>query len=244
MSFCFVYDGSFDGFLTAIFEAYRLKLPVRSFAAAARYSPNLFEERYSVETSPKEAERVWKRIVEQGGDFIGKMLFASFLSELPDVERQIWEYLQKLFSEEGKTFARNPISAEVMPLIRITNSVRRERDRLHGFLRFQKLEEELFFAGIEPEYHIIPLITPHFVRRFPQFSWIIWDIHRKKGVFFDRKTVEEITIDRFHLPRFEDDFCKMWKSYYQSTCTQERKNLLLQRQMLPRRYWAQLPEKN
>jgi hypothetical protein len=39
-----LYDGSFDGFLTAVFEAFRLHLPVSRIACEERYETSLFDE--------------------------------------------------------------------------------------------------------------------------------------------------------------------------------------------------------
>lgn len=41
----------------------------------------------------------------------------------------------------------------------------------------------------------------------------------------------------------EDFYQKLWRSYFKHITIEERKNLKLQRQHMPRRFWRYLPEK-
>jgi len=44
------------------------------------------------------------------------------------------------------------------------------------------------------------------------------------------------------LQEGEEFYQKLWKSYFTHINIQERKNLKLQRQHMPRRFWKYLPE--
>lgn len=55
-----IYDGSFDGFLTAVFTIYEERLNVVSITPEAYFQAGLFAEGIEVITNIKKAERVWK----------------------------------------------------------------------------------------------------------------------------------------------------------------------------------------
>ncbi|ETI99568.1 MAG: hypothetical protein Q611_LSC00264G0001, partial [Leuconostoc sp. DORA_2] len=40
----------------------------------------------------------------------------------------------------------------------------------------------------------------------------------------------------------KDEYSSLWKCYFKSTTIEERKNLRLQRQMMPKRYWKHIFE--
>ena len=50
-------------------------------------------------------------------------------------------------------------------------------------------------------------------------------------------------VNKALLEEGEDFYQKLWKLYYKQITIQERKNLRLHRQFLPRRFWKYLPEK-
>ncbi len=56
-----VYDGSFEGLLTAIFEVYEYKFPDPRLSAKNSAIP-LFGQQHLVHTSPEKAERVLKKL--------------------------------------------------------------------------------------------------------------------------------------------------------------------------------------
>ena len=238
-----LYDDSFDGFLTAVFEAFRLHLPVSRIVSESRYEVSLFdEEPHRIVTDSSSASRVWTGIVQRLDNDRVAMLYGSFLSELTGIEDHLWKYLVRLF-REGGAFAANPLAPEGLPLLKAAEAVKREQHRFLGFVRFQKTEEGLLFAEIEPQYDVLLLLVGHFRRRYPQKRWAIFDSKRGKGVLCENGEVCEIQIPDFHKGYQGDDFCDLWKQYYNSVTIAERKNLRLMCRELPRKYWAHLPER-
>ena len=57
----FLHDGTFEGFLSTIFEAVRLRLPVVAVEAASRHVPGLLESTREVATDMDAARRKFTR---------------------------------------------------------------------------------------------------------------------------------------------------------------------------------------
>ena len=68
-----------------------------------------------------------------------------------------------------------------------------ERIRLLQFVRFQKAADGTFFAAVEPEKNALPLVTGHFKDRFADQRWLIYDIRRAYGYYYDLKEVRQVT---------------------------------------------------
>jgi probable DNA metabolism protein len=99
------------------------------------------------------------------------------------------------------------------------------------------------------------LIVPHFRSRYAGQPWIIYDTNRNCGLYYDTRTVAEVTfpqeefsrlksgiVDEDRLSDDEAFFQQLWKAYFKSITIKERINLKLQRQQMPRRYWKYLTE--
>jgi probable DNA metabolism protein len=144
----------------------------------------------------------------------------------------------------------------VLEIHKLHQKVCREAHRIQMFVRFQKTTEGSYYASFAPMYDVLPLCIPHFRDRYADQSWIIYDLKRNYGFFYDLKTISQVVFDdlkvnpqngQMHNSLLADDeklFQKLWKQYYHSICIQERKNEKLHRQHLPKRFWKYLPEKS
>lgn len=238
-----VYDGSFAGFFSAVFESYRLRLNVRDICIEAHYQADMFCERMDIETSEEYAKRIQRGIRQRAGDDILETLYRAFLSEEEGVEMKLYAYLKRLFGPECDFAAHNPLSAELSPILLIAQSVIREWDLYLGMVRFQKVDDSLYVARILPKYNVVTLLAPHFKRRLPDQQWLIFDEKRKYGVYYDKVDVAEVEIENFKLPADTDEFCRGWEAYYRSVNIKERQNPICMRTHLPGRYWDALPER-
>jgi probable DNA metabolism protein len=99
------------------------------------------------------------------------------------------------------------------------------------------------------------MATNHFKKRFADQEWIIFDIKRGYGLYYDLRKVNEVTFDKSVLDAFttgslSDDktsenevfFKDLWKTYFQHLAIKERFNPKLQKQMMPVRFWKYITE--
>ena len=250
------YDGTFDGFLSLVFYAFENKTEPKEIAKPANVSQDLFSEIIEVETKTAKAERVWKGLVSKSSLKNARMVSVAFMSELPGIEILLWRYLKKVFTSPQKDFYQNMLDEDVYQVVQTARKVKKEVHRFYGFVRFQQTSDNIFFAPIEPDHDIIPLLITHFKNRYSNQPWVIYDTRRKYGIYYDTENVNEVFIENpnldFETGRLthkakdfrEDDYLELWQQYYESINIQQRKNKKQMTRFMPRRYWKYLPEKN
>jgi len=249
----FLYDYTFDGLLTCVFEAFNRKEFPEYIVGENKQLP-LFSESFRVITDDAKAERVLKALRKKISKPALDMLFISYLSELDGIEIHIFRYIQKaLLAEES--IETNFADPDVLELSKIYKKVTREEERIRQFVRFQKTADGLFFAVMNPAYNVLPLTARFFKTRYADQQWIIYDIKREYGLFYDFKTVETVHFDQLpfasengqlatdKLDEYETAFQNLWRDYLKAITINERRNLKLQRQHLPKRFWTYLTEK-
>jgi len=235
-------EQSFEGFLSAVFEAFRLKLSVERIVAEDIYVPQMFEDTLAIVANPEHAERVWNGIRKNAGNNIAIMVQAAYLSELPQMEFSLWEYVKGIFTNPEN--AQNTLEPHALAVFQTASKVKKESHDMKGFVRFQKAENDLMVAAIEPTYNVINLMAEHFVNRFPNMQWMIVDVKRGCGIHYDGRELYELHGEAANIPQINDEFAVLWKTYHKSVNIKERKNIRQQKRCLPVKYWKHLTEMN
>lgn len=250
----FVYDKTFEGFLTVVFDSYEKKIVPDKILGKEDAQGFLFAEIQEVVTDTKKAERVWAGLHKKLSDDACKMLSVNYLSELPDVEMLLYRYIQKALLSQV-SIENNFGDPTVVEVVQLFRKVMKETERVRQFVRFQKTEDGIYFASFDPQYNVIALTVKHFEARFADQPWIIYDTRRKFGYYYDLNSVSEIRFGDSHIDPItgkldesvlaEDEklFQTLWKNYFNHIAIKERTNLKLQKKFLPKRYWKYLPEK-
>ena len=251
----YTYDGSFDGFLTVVFEIYASKQPPVQIVNEQNRQPAMFDKVKNVAVDMEKSGRVWNGFVSRSNSGTSQMFYLAFASEAPGIEMKMFHYLEKLFADTTGTYYKNLLDSTSFELYNFARKVKREIHRFYGFVRFQQTSDGLYFSAIDPDHDIVPLLAPHFIRRFPAQKWVIYDSKRDKGIYYDGKTAQEIRLTDKQFGRLtgeisreiksgnEDIYRSLWKAYYKAISIPERKNTRLMLHFLPRRYWKYLPEK-
>lgn len=249
-----LYDGTFEGLLTSVFEVYEYKFEASKIVSKANYkTESIFAEHHQVITDQIKAERVLSKIEKNLGKKGISQLLRVFLSENENAERLILAAVSLSIQFPNDHVLNNFANPDMMDIAKITKSISREVHRTHAFVRFEKLQDEVYFAKIEPDFNVLPLIITHFKNRYQDQKWMIYDLKRQYGIFYDLDEVQ------FFEPAFEQtqqlkrtenilheeeiQYQKLWQRYFFKTNIPERKNLKLHVQSLPKRYWKYLIEK-
>jgi probable DNA metabolism protein len=249
----FRYDKTFDGLLTAVFDAYNRKEFPERLLSEAEPLPLFARQEHLVITGTDKSTRVWKALNKKIAKEVASMLMHVWLSELPGSDELLFRYIRKTF-DAPHSIATDFADDDILKVEKIARKVSRERMYLIQFVRFQKAADDIFFAPVSPVYNALPLTLPYFTDRFATQKWLIYDIKRRYGYYYDLKTAAEVTLDDDkHLlsgqlneelmAQDEKLFQDMWKSYFRALTIKERLNPQLQRQHMPRRFWKFLPEK-
>ena len=249
----FIYDHTFDGLLTCVFEAYNRKEFPENIIGENKQLP-LFTESFQVTTDDTKVDRVLKALRKKISKSALDMLFISYLSEFEGIEIRIFRYIQKALLSE-KSIEMNFADPDVLELSKIYKKVSREEERIRQFVRFQKTSDGLFFAVMNPAYNVLSLTARFFKIRYADQQWLIYDVRREYGLYYDLKTVEIIHFEQVPVvsktgrldpeksDEYETIFQNLWKDYLEAITIRERRNLKLQRQHMPKRFWKYLTEK-
>jgi probable DNA metabolism protein len=250
-----LYDGSFDGFLTSIFECYDRKLGDLSIVRRNRYQPGIASSALEVETDIVKSQRVWSSLKSKLSVSKRNEFYKAFLSELPEIERQLLEFTKYVFAS-NYNIEHDLGHPSVIAITKIAHQVHREKHRMEAFIRFQRMKDDLYYASVSPDFNVLPLIASHFKDRYADQNWLIFDNLRKYGINYDcsSSALTEVLIsfdidaNVNFLPEHmchEDEvpYQKLWKEYFDSVNIGARKNKKLHVRHVPTRYWRFLTEK-
>lgn len=127
-------------------------------------------------------------------------------------------------------------------------SVRRDRHKMHAFVRFKKIGErdsetgkrEIFAAWFEPDHRIVELTAGFFARRFTGMDWSILTPHGCSH--WDGETLSiSPGVDKSKAPH-ADDTEAAWTTYYSSIFNPSRVKIGAMMSEMPKKYWKNLPE--
>ncbi|UFH31196.1 TIGR03915 family putative DNA repair protein [Chryseobacterium sp. C-71] len=248
-----LYDGSFDGLFTAIFEVFEYKYKDVEIISKERFhQENIFAEIHEVITQEAKSERVLNKLEENIGKLGIHELVKVFLSEETDLEQIILSAVRQSLKYPNENILQNYADQDILRIAKISKSVSRERHRMTAFVRFEKMQDEVFFAKIDPDFNVLPLIRKHFKDRYQDQKWMIYDLRRNYGLLYDLETCdffypeEKLDLKKYQ-EKFHDEenqYQKLWQRYFFKTNIVERKNLKLHIQHVPKRYWKYLTEKH
>lgn len=91
----FIYEGSFEGLLTAVFDVYEHKVEKARIIAQKNFQPDMFGEPIEVYTDANKANRVWKGLQKRVSTAGLVNVYSVFLSELPEMEDTLLAFLKK-----------------------------------------------------------------------------------------------------------------------------------------------------
>ncbi len=251
----YIFDGSFEGFLTVVFRAFDDKRMPEAIVSRVAQTQLPLGEMVHVETSNDHAARVRAGIAERSDQQNLRLFHVAFLAESPETNLLLWRYLQKLFCDKRGAYYRNMLDKEVYALIQTARQVKREAHRFQGFVRFQRTRDGMYVAAIDPDHDVVKLLSAHFRSRFSDRHWLIYDTRRNYGIYYDLESVQEVRMDAlaFDLDTGyiqkqawsmdEDYYRTLWQHYYDAINIAERKNHRQMRGSMPRRYWKYLPER-
>lgn len=253
----YLYDGSFEGLLSAVFQIFaRKSLPV-NIVDTNCHQPGFLDELHHVGTDETKADRVLRALEQHSDGRAAALVYKMFLAELPQIEMAIFRFIKTVMDHRQSSILGNYANPHIAEALRIEKMIGREIHRMHAFVRFQKSAEGIFYAAVNPDFNVLPLISDHFTKRYADQQWLILDTLRHYALYYDQQTTSKIGTDHPILQQLKPDskdgewrddkenlYQQLWISYFHAVNIQERKNTKLHLRHMPRRYWRYLIEKS
>ena len=237
-----VYDGTFEGFLSLVYEVYYKKLkPIKIYKTL----PNemIFEEILEINTSKDNAIKVLTAIKTKFPKELIQRILNIFMCDSKEFEMALLEYIIIGFKDFKQLYNIN--NSCVFYLNSLEKELFRLVHKMYAFIRFEELEDGTLYGKIESKFNVVYFLGKHFLKRFNNQNFIIHDLDRKLAFV---KIDEEFSIQEvayFDEPTFssnEEKFQKLWKSFFKGVTIKERINLKLQQNLVPLVYRTYMSE--
>ena len=257
-----LYEPSFEGWLSAVFYVYANKLQddeSLQLIAQDCYVPSLISQSTNVATDEDKAERVLTKLNKLLGRSGMRNILWGFLSEKDNIGTTLFQVVKYAIDYPSRHIMEDLGNLNVLDLVLTVKSVGREKHRMEAFVRFEHTTDDIYFARVEPDFNVLPLIGEHFRQRYQDQHWAIYDVARGYGIYYDKSKSTPTRPAALHTITDLDDavlrnpasihsedeqrYQKFWQGYFTNVNIKERKNPRLHKQYLPQRYWKYLSEK-
>lgn len=241
----YIYDGTFDGFLSVVFESfYSRRLPEEIAADGSGFQHMLFCDVKYIDTDYEKARRVYNSISKKISPRALYNVFRVFLSALGSKERVILDYLRC-----GYKIGANIDNYLTLDAVRIVNdtakSVSNEAGNYREFLRFSELKNGALYAEMSPKNNVLPMITAHYADRFTNIVWLIHDLTYGQCAAYNCRECEiryVTTPPKLEYSENEQKYRRLWRVFYDAVEIKERHNEKCRMTCMPKRYWRHLTE--
>ena len=238
----YVYDGSFDGLLTAVFESFKNKEIPSEIVSENDFIPTLFAV-HRVVTDENLSLRVKNGVKRAAGSRAYNAVRLGYLTNLDDKGALINDFIH-MAMQYGEGVTRMLADYTVNRLFRAVKALNQESHKYLGFVRFSE-SDGFLTSVIEPKNQVLPIIANHFCDRYPEESFMIFDKTHSQALIWHNHTKAFIEIDNLeinNLSENEQAFQALWKSYYDTMEIKARHNERCRMSFMPKRYWNNLPE--
>lgn len=240
-----IYDGTFEGLLTAVFYGYSYKDTV-NIVSYNEYIPSLIDDVIEIKTELDKFTRVYNSIKEKLNASVLRNVYYLYLCGIPDSKTLVLDYLKLCYKLGSKVnLAKN--NTTIILVDKYCRKVTGEAHNFKGFVRFKEISPLNYYSSIEPDHNILPLLMDHFQKRFSDQNFIIHDLKREIAIFYNKESsiitdFKKIQAENLLNSNSDKKFSSLWKTFYNSVNIEERKNLKLRKQHMPKRYWNHLTE--
>ncbi len=236
------YDGTLDGFLCCVYESYANKEMPAAILGPEDEQLSLLTTR-EVETNPFRAARVLKSIPARISEDALYLVERAMLTCMPDREKRLLEFLH-LGYRKGPMVMDMLHDDAVAPVMSAVNHLAREAHLYLGFVRFTQ-NAGVLAAVIEPKNRVLPLISQHFIDRYPNEAFVIFDRTHKEALVAQYGRGRIAPLEAMELPEPDDlerAVRALWRRFHSAVGIGPRKNSVCQRTHLPLRYRSVMTE--
>lgn len=245
-----------EGILTGIYEAYALRIPHERIGLQIGQEETLmlFTSYKQIPADGEKAEKVSRTLRARLGEEDYYAICMALTTASAEKAQAVYKTVVYGLSAKRRGRVMEHLSDDnIRKVMELSRGAGNELRHLNGFLRFQELENGLLYAVIKPKNNILPMLAEHFADRLPGENFIIRDegrnlyaVHPAGREWFlmdgqGRKDDMEET-DNCKLSQEEKHYQELFRSFCHNISIEDRKNLKLQRNMLPLRFRLYMTE--
>jgi probable DNA metabolism protein len=237
-----LYDGTYEGFLTLVYEKYHQKLNIDKIEKN-KINTLLFEDIHEVITDEEKAKKVLHALQEKFTPKNLNTITNTFLCDSKNFEMSLLEYIILGFKNQNNLKDINHKS--IFFLQELEKELFRVLHRMYGFVRFEELEDNTLYAKIDTKFNVLYFLGKHFLKRLGTNDFIIHDIKREFAFVKHKNKLSIKQVASFDEPTYSNDeekFKKLWKTFFESVSVKERKNKKLQQNFVPLIYRTYMSE--
>ncbi|MDR0519782.1 MAG: TIGR03915 family putative DNA repair protein [Clostridiales Family XIII bacterium] len=205
----YIYDGTFDGFLTCVYEHYHSAKADGIFARGV-YQADMLTPPREVRTDEGKARTVEAAIVKKISPHALARVYRVFRTDTDGKELMLLSYIRLCF-KSGPAMAFLHSHPLVNPVEKAELKIGNEVHRLCGLIRFSAVcpapaggaghggeghggtvdsgaeavaaqMREILYARVEPDHEVLEFLAPHFTDRFKSEPFIIHDTRRGRAL--------------------------------------------------------------
>ena len=161
----YIFDGSYYGLLTCVFEAFSLKEYHIRVQSENRYVADMFGSSRSIDTDVEKAKRILVGLRKKMKATEVHNFFRAYLAEDAKAYKCIFNLIVRGFMTSF-AMLEDFGNADVLYLSSTLKQVGREHHRMKAFVRFQKSNDGLYYALVDPDFNVLPLLASFFKNRY------------------------------------------------------------------------------
>jgi probable DNA metabolism protein len=179
-----IFDSTFDGLLSAVAYCFRGGIQPSGLVSDLDALPILEYVDIARESNIRRLflRHLQRQLGSSAGEAVLDTVYQAFLSELPGIADQIFHYLARSLELRQDPAARL-FEPAVAAVVQAAKRVGGQTHKYLGLLRFREICPGILQADFEPDYHLLPLLLPHFCDRFSDQNFVIRDLRRQLAAF-------------------------------------------------------------
>ncbi len=245
-------EDSLEGIFTAIYNAYEDKNKPENTRISMTDELLLFAEYITVKTDWGKALKVMNTLKRRfGEDDYLKICFALSSTDEDKAQAIYRTIAAGLVANSGfGHLCDNLADDSVHKVFSLFRAANNEYLHLRGFLRFTELDKGILYAEMNPKNNVLTFLMPHFADRFPMENFVLFDVGR--NLFGIHPAGEEwylmqddnlvLQKEKMRISEKERLYQELFHHFCHTIAIKERKNLELQRNMLPLRFREYMTE--
>lgn len=237
-----IYDKSFEGFLTLVYDVYYEKINPNTIYKKLP-SELLLEEYKQIITDEEKALKVLNALKTRFPKSSFKTILNIFMCDNIDFELNLLYFIILGFKDIKQLSNIN--NSCVFYIQNLEKELFRVNHKMTGFLRFEELEDKTLYAKLESKFNLAYFLGKHFTKRLNNQNFIIHDINRKIAFIRSKEQNFMQNIASFEEPilsKEEEKFKKLWNSFFSAVSIESRKNEKCQKNLVPLLYRTYMTE--